>query len=202
MREAAQYHVARLCAYVFLGATAGLVSAATLRPWIESLGVKLGFVLGLVMLVYALIELARAVWAGLHRQSYSSLVQSATRTSRTSPLFHMISRIPAPRSIGLGIATALLPCGFLYAALAQAALIAHPVWSGAAMLGFALATSPALTVGSGLVATIGRRFPRMTPPLFALLLVITSLSVLLRALNGAHHEHSQGSASHHQSEGR
>ncbi len=194
-REAAQYHGTRAASYALLGMVVGLVSAATLRPVIEAFGMRLGVALGVVMLAYALVELARAIGARRDSRAFVSLFQrrphgESTSWSGGATLFRHAQRLRAPRAIGLGIATALLPCAFLYAALAQAALIAHPVWSGAAMLAFAVATSPALWAGSGLSAWLERRFPRAAPILFAILLVLTSISILWRALHGGEHDHS------------
>lgn len=194
MHEGAQYHGARLVSYAVLGMVVGLASAATLRPLLEAFGMRLGVALGVVMLAYALVELARAVFARREDRTFVSLFQSGARggTARSgaSALFRLAQRLPMPQPIVLGIATALLPCGFLYAALAQAALIAHPVWSGAAMVAFAVATSPALWIGSGLSAWLERRFPRAAPIVFASLLVVTSVSILWRGFLGGQHDHS------------
>lgn len=66
------------------------------------------------------------------------------------------------RGMGLGVATAILPCGLLLPAWALAASTASPLYGAAAMLVFSLATLPGLAVvvlGRGLTTKLGRAVP-------------------------------------------
>jgi uncharacterized protein len=67
------------------------------------------------------------------------------------------------RGWGLGLATAILPCGALPAAWGLAAASSDPARGAGAMLAFAIASSPALVVallGRGFLARAAARVPR------------------------------------------
>lgn len=57
----------------------------------------------------------------------------------------------------------LLPCGFLWMALAQSALISHPIGSAISMGSFALGTAPALFLGQQFWAKISSRLASWNP---------------------------------------
>src|SRR5690606_11365596 len=108
-RPLAQYHLARMGAYTVLGVAFGLASAATLRSWLEALGLPLGVVLGASMLAYALCEFARALRARKRGAVFAGMFGAGGGPLRgqSSRLFRAIERLPAPRPVVLGIATAL-----------------------------------------------------------------------------------------------
>jgi len=188
-----QYHAARALTYALLGFATGLLTAMFLTQWLTSANRYLGVGFGLLMLLYALLELKKAV--------QGAVVRSPADT--TQPLFRVagwlnknIAALPIPRPVTLGIATALLPCGFLWAALGQAALLAHPVYSAAGMLVFALASSPALLAGAGILTFVNRGAPRKAPIIAALCLVLAAGIVLWRAL-ARPHDHAAHGTHHH-----
>ena len=65
---------------------------------------------------------------------------------------------PGQMALGIGLFTVLIPCGFLWAALAQSAALAHPVSAAIGMAGFALATTPALAVSQKALTKFGSIF--------------------------------------------
>ena len=80
-----------------------------------------------------------------------------------------------PRAATIGLLSALLPCGWLYAFAVIAAGTASAAWGAAVMTAFWLGTVPVLaSLGVGvqaLTGTLGRRIPLAT----ALLLVALGL---------------------------
>lgn len=177
-KAALQYHVTRIAAYAVLGFVAGLATGMAVAHWLSERGKILALGLGGAMVLYALRELWR-VWRGLGATPPSS--------SFALGLTRRIQSLPFPKPVLLGMTTALLPCGFLMAALVQAALVAHPVYSALGMALFAVASAPALAAGSGLLRIASQRWPRSTPSLLALVLLATGVSVFLRAWHHHHH---------------
>lgn len=163
----------RLAGYLVLGALAGLLGAG-----LERAGSWLGIhraaaiVSGSMMIawgLWTLIGLRRGVaapgGASIHRW-----IGRIVRLLGSWP--------PAPRAGVLGLATALLPCGFLWAFVATAAATGSALNGALVMLAFWAGTTPAL-VGVALVARralgpLERRLPLVTA---AALVVIGLLTV-------------------------
>jgi sulfite exporter TauE/SafE len=87
-------------------------------------------------------------------------------------------RAATPRALALGLATALLPCGYLWAFVATAAATGRPLAATLVMLAFWAGTTPALA-GVALLARralgpLERRLPLVTA---AALVVIGLLTV-------------------------
>jgi hypothetical protein len=82
---------------------------------------------------------------------------------------------PLPRALVIGLLTALLPCGWLYAFAIIAAGAGSAVWGAAVMAAFWAGTVPVLvSLGVGvqaLTGALGRRLPLAT----ALILVVLGL---------------------------
>jgi hypothetical protein len=85
---------------------------------------------------------------------------------------------PLPRALTIGLLTALLPCGWLYAFALIAAGTGSAGWGAAIMVAFWAGTVPVLaSVGAAvqaLTGTLGRRLPLIT----ALLLVALGLGTI------------------------
>jgi sulfite exporter TauE/SafE len=161
-----------------------LVTALVIGRWVASAAPYLAIAFGGLMSVYALRELVVAFRpTGASRRSGKLDRLAAT-------LHRSILSLPLPRAVAFGLATALLPCGFLLTALLQASLFAHPAHAALGMMIFAVASSPALLAGSGLLAVIHRRAPRAGPMIAAILLLISSLVVVWRAIATPHDHHS------------
>jgi sulfite exporter TauE/SafE len=140
------YHLGRLTTYAGLGAAvAGLGAAVTALPF---------FRLGLVALLLgaALLFLAQAVVTlpGLFPKTWTLPLAAGwagwlARASRP-----LLDNPGLAGRFALGTVLGLLPCGFLYAALAAAAATQDPWRGAAAMAAFALGTVPSqVLVGCG-----------------------------------------------------
>lgn len=124
-RKPLEYQLGRLTGYVCVGALAGLLGfvAGSLRVW----------VLGLAGLVMVFMGLGLLGWAP------KLPVGPGLWLARV-----MRSRLAAGSAYGLGAASAMLPCGLLYAAVARSAA-APSVLDGALGMGaFWLGTLPVL----------------------------------------------------------
>lgn len=166
------WQAGRLAAYLVLGALAGVAGGQLERAgaWV---GVHRAAALlaGSTMIAWGLWTLA-ATW-----------LTGAATPAAGAAMHRAIGRLvrslgawpPETRALVLGAATALLPCGFLWAFVAAAAATGGPLRGALAMLAFWAGTLPAL-VGVALVARralgpLERRLPQLT----ALVLVLIGL---------------------------
>ena len=156
----AGYHGGRLVSYVLVGLVAGLVGQV-----VDDAGVLVGvqriaaIAAGSLIAGFGAVAIARAL--GMRVPSAAvprPLVLLAQRVhARTM-------RLPqAWRGVPLGLATPLLPCGWLYAFAAIAAASAAPAMGALVMAAFWLGTVPALVVATSgarfAVARLGRAAP-------------------------------------------
>lgn len=183
----AAYHLARLCAYVLLGAVAGglgsLLDLVGASAGLGSLGV---LVTALALASWGLPRLLalrgspRPLQLGrgaarpnlLVRRAQGVLVGLGTRIRRWPPLV---------RAGALGLSSALLPCGWLYAFVVLAAGTGSAAAGAALLLAFWLGTVPALLgLGIGLSrlsAPLRARLPRLS---VALVLGVCLFNVFTR----------------------
>lgn len=170
------WHAGRLSTYAVLGAFAGAFGAAIPGPpWVP------GIVSALLLVWFA------ASLAGF--------------TGRSSPRFPALARLGAmlARRDGpgwrllFGMATGLLPCGMLYAALSMAVAAASPVSGALALVAFGLATVPALALLSEAVRRLALRsvWHRRVLALAVLLLGLWSVGMRVvprdRSIRGGMH---------------
>lgn len=158
------YHLGRGLGYVGLGAALGMT------------GVALGK-LGAARTLGGVIQIAvGAVFIGLalrllFRRSGGAVPAGGGRLARL--LRRLVTSGRPAGMLGLGLATALLPCGVLYAAFARAAAADAPAAGGRLMLAFFVGTVPLLlAVGlasGGLVRALGRH----AAPLLFVVMVTT-----------------------------
>ncbi|UCC24336.1 MAG: sulfite exporter TauE/SafE family protein [Gemmatimonadales bacterium] len=125
----AAWHAGRLATYAGLGATAGAVGAVLPGPgWVAA-------ALSAALMVWFSLVLAGVV------KEPSFRLPGVTRIA---------TRAAAEPGTGwrflFGMATGLLPCGLVYAALAIPVASGNPVAGAVAMVGFGLGTVPALAV--------------------------------------------------------
>jgi sulfite exporter TauE/SafE len=135
------YHAGRLLTYAALGAVgAGAGALAGVAPW---LGVVPSVLLGLAGVLFvdqAIRRLAPGRYSGLAVPVAGGLRRWISATTRR------IGQSGARGGFLLGLVLGLLPCGFLYAAIAAASATASP-WRGAlCMLAFGLGTVPVLVL--------------------------------------------------------
>jgi sulfite exporter TauE/SafE len=147
------YGAGRLAGYGVLGAIAGVVGAAV---DLASVGGVAMIVAGIAMLVWGTVSLARAFGAGKGGEARG-----------VKPMLYAIKRKrPVARGALVGLLTAALPCGWLYAFVVVAAGTGSPVGGALVMATFWLGTMPAL-LGAGLslralARRLGARLPVVT----------------------------------------
>jgi len=171
------YGLGRLSAYVVLGVIAGAIGAAVdLAASLASLGEVAMVIAGLAMIGLGARTLVRA--------------RGGVAGDSRPMLYAIRPRRPALRGALVGLLTAALPCGWLYAFVVVAAGTASP-WRGAIVMAtFWLGATPAL-IGAGLtVRALARRLGRRLPVITAGLQIAIGLVALgLRAPMFGHAPH-------------
>lgn len=151
-RLAFHYVMGRFVGYSLLGAIAGAVAAPlTAGETGEIVRLVLGFVVA-GLLVYRALMLVRPAM-GLR------LVQLGRR-SQGQGFFQALVRFVPRRGFGLGLATALFPCGALFAGVFAAASSGSAVTGAAMMAVFAAASIPLLMLPAFAAAKIGNQLHR------------------------------------------
>ena len=163
------YHGGRLLTYALLGALAGgLGQAVDLAGSAAGIQRTAAVVAGAAMVAWGLVALARSLGASLPHLPVPAPLQrayaSVMKTMRAKP--------PSVRAAGLGLASALLPCGWLYAFVVTAAGMGSAWQGAAAMAAFWLGTLP-LLVG------LGVGVQKLSGPLRAHLPKVTALALVL-----------------------
>ena len=179
------FHVGRLLVYLGLGALAGAFGSAVDLAFS---GVGMARVAAVVA---GVMVLGAGVWGLM------STLAGSRFAGRPITLFvqgwlqnaWLVRRLQSPRLAGrwrpflLGLASALLPCGWLYAFVISAAGAAS-AWGGAMiMLAFWFGTVPALLGAAVLVQRLTRPLKRHVPVLSAALLVLVGLSAIVVRIN-------------------
>jgi len=171
MRQAG-YHVGRLVSYAVVGVIAGLVGAA-----VDDAGTLVGvqrvaaIVAGSMIALMGVIAIARAV--GLR----------VPAASVPMPMVRMAQRVhaatlrlpPNARGLPLGLATPLLPCGWLYAFAAIAAASASMPLGAFVMAAFWLGTVPAVVVASNGARMAFARLGRAAPVVAGIAMIAVGL---------------------------
>lgn len=172
------YHFGRLTTYCALGAVAGATGAA-----LDIAGDAVGLqriaasVAGALMILFGLTAILRSAGVSLPRPPMPAalvrIVQSAHRHAADSP--------PVVRALTVGLATTLLPCGWLYAFAATAAGTAHPVTGALTMAVFWVGTLPVMAaLGVGLAALAGPLRKRLPLATACLIMVVGFYTLFAR----------------------
>jgi sulfite exporter TauE/SafE len=168
------YHVTRLLAYATLGGCAGQFGAALdLVGRGMGLADAAGLLAGAVMLIWALLSWPRSRPRLLRLQRGGA---TGGLLRRIAALFsalarHARQRPPVVRAALLGLSSALLPCGWLYAFAVLAAGTGSPVHGALLLAAFWSGTLPAL-LGLGLgVQRLSQRWQSYVPRASALVLL-------------------------------
>jgi len=141
------YHSGRLAGYLTLGAVAGALGAGIEKTaWLAGVRGAAPILCGGLIVLFALTALARSI--GLRAPTFAP--RGASRAIG-GVLSHLRDRGPAIRGGALGVLTALLPCGWLWAFVATAAGTGTTAGGLATMAAFWLGTVPILA-GLGLGA--------------------------------------------------
>jgi hypothetical protein len=153
------YGAGRLAAYLTLGVIAGALGASIdLAGDLVAIGELAMILAGVAMLAWGALSLTRAIRF------------RSRRAPSTRPLLYAIRRRrPAVRGALVGVLTAALPCGWLYAFVVVAAGTATPLGGAAVMAAFWLGSTPAL-LGAGLsLRALSRRLGPRLPVITAVL---------------------------------
>lgn len=173
------YHLGRLVAYMTLGMAAGAfglgVDTAAARGGV---GGSAALLAGGLMIVWALVKLLPGQWAWVRASASKSPARLGCSVLGRgfSLAFTWVKHLPTTlRSSALGLATGLLPCGWLYA-FVLAAVGTGNILAGAALLfAFWLGTVPALLGVGSLAQLLGTRAQRWLPTLSACVLLVIGL---------------------------
>lgn len=176
------YHFARLASYLALGALAGLVGGAA-----DLAGSRAG--IGRLSALFAGVLLV--LWGSAALLAPRGLTRLRRRAptrlgSRVGALLARFRALPAPaRAAGLGLSSALVPCGWLYAFVATAAATGNVRSGAGVLLAFWLGTVPALAAAGlglrGLLARLGRHARTAS----ASLIVVSGVVLLALRLGAA-----------------
>jgi sulfite exporter TauE/SafE len=142
----------RLVGYAAAGSVMGVIGAHAFRM----LGADVVGRAALVALAGVCAWQAYRAW----RPAREKLVRLGKRERSTT--MDLLASLAPKSGLGLGLATAVFPCGALPAAWAVAASSGHPVTGAGAMLTFAIASTPGLVVavtGRSLFQRIAHRIP-------------------------------------------
>jgi uncharacterized protein len=197
LAEQALYHGGRWLAYIALGGLAGALGNSVDRVLLRSnLGIGAALLSGGVVSVWALQRLRRRPplnpaliegqrLLGRHGRTQGEL-RHVYQTARAT-VVHGVRRLQAwaatrsgaARSLTIGLASGLLPCGWLYAFVVLAIGTADPISGALTLSAFWLGSVPALAslgvVSQRLLAKAGR-FGRVLP---TLAVVLTSLLTIV-----------------------
>ncbi len=172
----AGYHGGRLIAYSALGALAGALGAG-----VESIGAWAGIeraatiVAGSLMVLWGAGALLAASGHALPRLggAFGSRVRLVSFGWTRSALGRAHALSPTARALVVGLVSAFLPCGWLYAFVTTAAGTAHPLSGALAMAAFWAGTVP-LLAGVGVAAHVLSANLRRRLPVYGAIVVMAA----------------------------
>ena len=163
------YHLARLIAYAGLGASLGLVGQGLLL-----LGLQRPVSIGAGLLLLA--------WTLLARGQFGRLTSAKPTRWIVGPMSQFLQQ-PSWRSFAaLGFLNGLLPCGFVYVALAGAVATGNALNSAAYMAVFGAGTVPALLLVRSVPSLFPMRIRRHFTRLMPIMAVCVAVLLLARGL--------------------
>ncbi|MEO8619825.1 MAG: sulfite exporter TauE/SafE family protein [bacterium] len=181
----AAYNVGRLMSYLLLGVIGGTVGHA-----LNSAGMFGEFqrtaavVAGALMVIWGVYAVLVAL--GVHLRAIT--VPDAWRRAMGSVLLRLREQSPVVRAAATGLATTLLPCGWLYAFVVTAAATGSAARGAMVMAVFWLGTLPVmLAVGVGARRFMGRFGARMPLVSGTAIIVLGVLSIVGRIGGAATH---------------
>jgi sulfite exporter TauE/SafE len=163
------YHGGRLVTYTFLGAVCGLLGAALDRGGnLVGLQRAAAYLAGVTMVLIGVAAVLRYTGVRLPHLPLQRNLQRVLVIGQRAALGWR----PLPRALTIGLLTALLPCGWLYAFAIIAAGTGGALLGAGVMVAFWIGTVPVLvSLGVGiqtLTGTLGRRLPLATAILILL----------------------------------
>lgn len=166
------YHVGRLVSYAAVGVVAGLVGQA-----VDDAGLLIGIQRVAAVAAGSLIACMGAV--AMARAFGARIATAPVPRPLVAVAQHVHARTlglpPAWRGVPLGLATPLLPCGWLYAFAAIAAASALPMVGALVMAAFWLGTVPALVVAASGARLAFARLGRAAPAAAGLAMIAVGL---------------------------
>lgn len=170
------YHLSRVLSYALMGAMAGLLGAG-----IQETGSLLGLqrlaarLAGGSMLVIGLLGIVRLASGTSHAALLPKWLQKRLAAG------HAWARTQSPllRASAIGLLTAILPCGWLFAFVIVAAGTAQPLTGALVMAVFALGSVPALAGMALSMTLLVGRFRRAIPWCSAVLVTFVGAVTLL-----------------------
>jgi sulfite exporter TauE/SafE len=179
------YNLGRLMSYLLLGVVGG-AAGRTLNTAGTLAGVQraAAIVAGTLMILWG----GHSVLVALGVRAYVPTAPDAWRRAMGGVLAHLREQPPVVRAAATGLATTLLPCGWLYAFVVTAAATGSASGGATVMFVFWLGTLPMmLAVGVGARRLMGRFGARMPIVSGTAIIVLGILSVAGRIGVNANH---------------
>ncbi|KAB8029968.1 sulfite exporter TauE/SafE family protein [Fluviispira multicolorata] len=162
-----QYFTFRSISYTTIGVLSGFFGLVFFEKFLGLSASKIAWIVAVLALLQILYLLRKS---------------SNNQSVMTQKIIHKIMRYsPLSQAATLGIITALLPCGFLYAAILMCASYSNPIISGLGMLTFSLVTSPVLLGGKGVFVFLAQKNASLAKYISILLLLMVAFFALMRA---------------------
>jgi sulfite exporter TauE/SafE len=182
------YHAGRITTYALLGAVSGLGGALLAGvPYLAALLLALAAA-GFLSMALRSRTVSRPLGATPCRTRCGlGNTPAAHQPGRRSPLSFLDGFAPritgrsGPGSLGLGLLLGLLPCGFLYTALAVAAAGQSPLLGALGMALFGLGTVPVLVAVGIAGHAAGRRWSRAAARITPVAMVVNAAVLLVLA---------------------
>ncbi len=179
----AAYNGGRLVTYTLLGAIAGALGQgldfAGKSAGLEKVAAALA---GGLMVVWGALALLRALEVPIPKMPLPSVLHRAY----SSVLKQLHGKPPVVRAAIIGLASTLLPCGWLYAFAVTAAGTGSAGWGALTMAAFWLGTLPVLVGVGALVQQAAGPLRRHLPAVTALCVMGVGLFALTHRLNVPH----------------
>ena len=175
LRSTAAYNLGRLLSYMTLGATAGAAGAGLDRMGaVAGLARPAAIVAGVLLILWGLATLFATFGVRLP----ALMVPPALASWIARGVRAVQDRPPAVRGLALGVLTAALPCGWLYAFVATSAAAGSAVNGALVMAAFWSGTVPMMAaVGLGAQRLLGPARKHLPAFTAVVLVVLGSLTV-------------------------
>lgn len=168
----AAYNAGRLVVYSIIGLIGGMAGASIdLGGSMVGLSRIAAVIAGITMVAIGLIAIARTLGVRIRGARLPGFVQ---RLATAGNRFAM-SLSPVWRAATIGVMTAFLPCGWLYAFAILAMGTGHPLHGMLVMIVFWMGTLPVLiAIGAGVRRLLDRAVPRVS--------LLTSIAIVIVGL--------------------
>lgn len=161
-----KYFLARCLSYTIIGTIAGFLGLIFFKNFFNFSALSLAWIVVSICLFQIIFIILNFKKVSSH--SFNKI------------LFYVKNYSPFSYPTTMGIITAILPCGFLYAALIMSATFTNPFYGGLGMFIFSLVTSPALLTSKVFFNIVFMKNPKMVKIITIILLILTILFALKR----------------------